>query len=616
MNSYSYPDTPLHDGEIRYLTVHAFDDSVGVVQCSLHRGSLHDLDGQFTALSYAWGDANVTEAIRLSGHLFNVTTNLAACLRQLAISTKYQEIRLWVDAICINQRDVNERNSQVQRMGDIYSLARSVVAWLGPGTGLSHLAMQRLQKINPHEIGTLKNSKETNEVDRRKEIFDEIFENDGEGGLRDLLSRPYWGRTWIVQEIRRGREVRLVCGTDEVTLGKMAAFIELSKFFLFSTFTNEARSSRTIALLDYTDESGSYNILDSTDYPPEMIYYLQGFRGHRCSDPRDKVYALLGITTGLDVEKIVPDYDRPIAKVYRNVVETHIRSHDDLKFLDYTGYTKTGDPVLASWIPDWRTPATGIFGLYRGPYYASKRLALSSHPWSLDRQTEKLHLTGACLDTITTLSDLFNFGSPDRSTSERVTRITVECLQLVYQTLTQRPFTAESFTGFSKGPDEPRYSLDDSEPLADACRRTLVLDLDRVYATRLGCASAGYPFMFLLPGEDEQQRSDGSNYTHADTLIICAASVNHRRLAITSKGWIGLVPGEAEVGDYVSVLVGASMPVILRKAPVDDLRGREDEDMETGSTGDEFLVVGYSYIHGLMHGKGLDLGELGNITLR
>lgn len=615
MDAKPYPYTPLHGDQIRYLTLHAFDESLGVVQCSLHHASLPDIDGRFTALSYVWGDAGVTVAIHLSGHPFNVTTNLAVCLRQLATNPKYQGIRLWVDAICINQQDVDERNAQVQRMGDIYSLANSVIAWLGPDTELSHLAMQRLQNIKPSEIEAFEKSTEMDKEERGNEIFDELLDNDGEEGLLDLLLRPYWSRTWIVQEIQLGREAHLLCGNDEVTMERMDAVMGILSHVILVAAADGNRFSRAGRLWECLDGAGAFEIFTSTVYPQKALYHLANFREHRCSDPRDKVYALLGIMTGSGVERVIPDYGRPVAKVYQDVVETHIRSHDDLDFLMFAGYGGMSDPDMASWIPDWRTPMR-IFGFRTDPYYASNRLALSSHPWSLDQQTQKLHLTGVCLDTITTLSTQFEFHSSDRFASEGVTNVAMDCLQLVYQTLTQGPFKPGSFAGFSKNPDEPSYPLDDSEYLAQACRRTLVADHDWAYVRTSKCTSSGSPFMFLLPGEEGRQRSDGSVYTHADTIVPCSSILDKRKLATTSKGWIGLVPGETELGDHVSVLIGAMMPVILRKASVDTLAGREEGGMETGSAGDEFLVVGNSYIHGLMYGKGLELAHLGNITLR
>ncbi|KAK8064435.1 hypothetical protein PG994_007073 [Apiospora phragmitis] len=229
-----------------------------------------------------------------------------------------------------------------------------------------------------------------------------------------------------------------------------------------------------------------------------------------------------GICSHRDVERIVPNYSRPTATVYGDVVEAHIRSHDDLEILSHVDCSSQRDPTYASWIPDWRTSGEErSMGLYRegASYCASNNLGVSSHPWSADRNTEKLHLTGACLDTITTLSTSFSI---DSITSKGVT----------------------------------------------------------------------------------------------DTITAFQRALHCRRLAITSKGWIGLVPKEAETGDHVAVLNGADLPYILREATLDEIPGQEKRLEGTFGTGEEFLVIGCAYIHGLMHGRGLDLAELGNITFR
>ncbi|KAK8121795.1 hypothetical protein PG984_010465 [Apiospora sp. TS-2023a] len=353
MDSTSYPYAPLRGDEIRYLTLHALDESVGVVKCSLRHASLHDLEGQYTALSYAWGDASVTETIHVMGHPFNVTTNLADCLRQLATTPKYQEISLWVDAICINQRDTDERNTQVRRMGDIYSLAESVTAWLGLGTRLSNIAIQRLQNLKPLEINKFGDSEEMGKEERRDEVFNDFFKTEIEEGLRDLLSRPYWSRTWVVQEIRMGRQAHLVCGNDEVTVERMSDLIRHLSTSLYDVTASPNHSSEAFGLLNHSVETGAYAILLSGPVAQSVALYLHKFRGQRCSDPRDKVYGLLGIFAGLGAEIVVPDYDRPVAKVYGDVIEAHIKSHDDLDFLRFTGHRDKSDPDVPSWIPDW-----------------------------------------------------------------------------------------------------------------------------------------------------------------------------------------------------------------------------------------------------------------------
>ncbi|KAK0719130.1 heterokaryon incompatibility protein-domain-containing protein, partial [Lasiosphaeris hirsuta] len=83
----------------------------------------------FEALSYVWGDSSKAKMIRLDGHLFGVTENLAAALQYLRSPS--EERVVWIDAICINQRDKSERSAQVRLMGDIYRSATRVISWLG-----------------------------------------------------------------------------------------------------------------------------------------------------------------------------------------------------------------------------------------------------------------------------------------------------------------------------------------------------------------------------------------------------------------------------------------------------------------------------------------------------
>jgi hypothetical protein len=93
---------------------------------------------RYKALSYVWGQENPTYEVQLNGKLKFVRENLWMALQQLRLVDKYRV--LWVDAICINQENEDERKEQVQRMGDIYSKASTVLIWLGPEGWLSDLA--------------------------------------------------------------------------------------------------------------------------------------------------------------------------------------------------------------------------------------------------------------------------------------------------------------------------------------------------------------------------------------------------------------------------------------------------------------------------------------------
>ncbi|PVH78412.1 HET-domain-containing protein, partial [Cadophora sp. DSE1049] len=107
------------------------------IRCLL---TVHELDQapEYESLSYVWGDPNRSEEISLNGHPFHIGLNLAAALRQLR-PLKYRirdrlcpsERILWVDALCINQLDLEEKAHQVKEMAQIYKTAKRVLIWLG-----------------------------------------------------------------------------------------------------------------------------------------------------------------------------------------------------------------------------------------------------------------------------------------------------------------------------------------------------------------------------------------------------------------------------------------------------------------------------------------------------
>lgn len=148
----SYESLDTVNREIRLLKFHKSDD--GGICCSLTKYYLASAPG-YLALSYVWGDPDVTKNITVDGMTFAATTNLFAALEILAIGSEDEEDHnYWIDAICINQMDIQERSDQVQMMGDIYKNAKAVVAWIGPEGNGSTEAIE-VMKYMAEEIRSL-----------------------------------------------------------------------------------------------------------------------------------------------------------------------------------------------------------------------------------------------------------------------------------------------------------------------------------------------------------------------------------------------------------------------------------------------------------------------------
>ena len=168
----SYKPLDFVNFEFRLLTLLENEDSSeeGQICCELKHAYLDD-SPQYHALSYCWGDPTVIAPILVNGLTMEVTTNLEAALREL----RSQKVKtIWVDALCINQQDPTERGLQVMRMGLIYSRAFTVLAWLGPESDGSTLAMNGIATESSLRL-------------LRPEVG-------GTNPIRALFERPYWKR--------------------------------------------------------------------------------------------------------------------------------------------------------------------------------------------------------------------------------------------------------------------------------------------------------------------------------------------------------------------------------------------------------------------------------------
>lgn len=199
---YSKLDPELRQIRLFTLLPGSFDDPI---KGYLTQVLIND-DLSYEALSYVWGDPSVTLPIFLRNEIdstshteFMVTTNLESALRHLRLKTDARSLR--IDAICINQSDVLERNHQVKNMKWVYSAASKVLAWLGKWTVYSHQGLKMLLKLMT--------------TDECPEIFGS---SQAQECLKDILNRNYWERIWVIQEISVAKRLFLLCGLVSVEI--------------------------------------------------------------------------------------------------------------------------------------------------------------------------------------------------------------------------------------------------------------------------------------------------------------------------------------------------------------------------------------------------------------
>lgn len=177
-----------------------------------------DIDGdlvEYEALSWCWGQEVKDRAIRIQegGRYYRL-----AVTRDLTLALKYlrhphEERILWIDALCINQENHEERNHQVQMMSLIYSGAKQACIWLGEDTDDSTTAIGFINEI------------------MKLENFDTISEKKENASkwqsLLLLMQRPWFSRRWVVQEIALARSATIYCGNDKIPWTNFAVAVEL-----------------------------------------------------------------------------------------------------------------------------------------------------------------------------------------------------------------------------------------------------------------------------------------------------------------------------------------------------------------------------------------------------
>jgi hypothetical protein len=183
MSSYIYSLLSPEGDNIRLLRLLPNKDKAAPLQCELCNYSLQKLGPQthlYEALSYVWGNQDKTRPIHVDGVTFPVTVNLYAALSRLR-DYSFERI-IWVDAVCINQENLEERKQQVQLMAKIYSKAHRVIVWLGKGAVDTEGALEDICLAANEEL-TERSKKEINQQ-----------------AILNLLQRPWFQRTWVRQQ--------------------------------------------------------------------------------------------------------------------------------------------------------------------------------------------------------------------------------------------------------------------------------------------------------------------------------------------------------------------------------------------------------------------------------
>ncbi|PNP39143.1 hypothetical protein TGAMA5MH_08995 [Trichoderma gamsii] len=305
----------IEPGEFRLIEL-APSVEAETIECRLRSYSLDGGYPEYVALSYAWGQNVRDKIISLNGSRFSVGNNLWWFLHHMRLRNQY--INFWIDAVCIDQSNVTERNHQVQIMRKIYSNAKSVSVWLGRAdtSSDSDIAMELLATRTPCEAGNFN--------------VDNFWSLRQAKAILAFCEMNYWRRMWIIQEIMFAKQVTIYCGSKHIGWN---AFEQLVKHL--QAISDIGREHQTpcasLILASPAIVIAKAKAAWGGNLQP-LTTLLQLYRDHEATNILDKVYALHGLAK--DSSDIAVDYgitaDELLVKVLHHAYCT-LGSRTDMK---------------------------------------------------------------------------------------------------------------------------------------------------------------------------------------------------------------------------------------------------------------------------------------------
>jgi hypothetical protein len=238
----------------------------------------------YEALSYEWGSPGTEKDISLDGIAFSVRKNLWSALYHLR-QKKISRI-MWIDALCIDQSNVLERNHQVGMMGDIYRNAHMVNAWLGEATPESPRAFRKIKRAAflseafrmmrvPRFCVSRWEHKQFQKAMRRRT------------GIEPVTHASYWSRVWIIQEC-------VLADKLLIHLGELELSCSPAIYTVFSGLGTNSPLYCTIVMMNISKV--------------DLLAMMKISSHAGATDPRDRVYALLGMAADEIRGRIPVDY--------------------------------------------------------------------------------------------------------------------------------------------------------------------------------------------------------------------------------------------------------------------------------------------------------------------
>jgi Heterokaryon incompatibility protein (HET) len=596
------------------------------LDCVIHNVEIGSgaIDGPYEALSYVWGNDTACDFVLCGKARVTIGRNLSFALRRLR---RTDQIRtLWIDAICINQKDVEEKEVQVRSMYQVYFSAQQVIIFVGePASHVPSWDPQAAFKMAA-KLAEMEDSQPDLDINRmpvRYGFFSVRHKrrrgfpapgNKSYTALRVFFTLPWFNRMWVVQEAACAAKAIIVSGEYEMSWHD---FMRGTDFGLRSglfapthtrrtfPFTSDAapRSNLSTAIQIYRLGLQPESQSSFTDARfMDLFQLLRRFHGSCAEDPRDKVFALLGLASlpsmaALEADlksfKVQVDYRVEVNVLFQRLAQSILKASKCLDLLSIPSCLANGP----SWVPDWSALNQQTESL---PYTAALTYHSAkdseAHP---DFEDDTLILSGLLVDRVAVIVDR-DLTRHISSLGYRAYLAVVDGKALDFIMLVA--FVSHCFSEMTKwetlAPSGPDHTYITGEYYYDVYRaiyRAARTHFESQWYGSAGARSGSmhYPIIRRLYISFRRTRWVAETaccfslgYSGPAFSVLDAEIIHIRTFARTEQGYLALVPPETMVGDTIAICQGGKMPLVLR-----------------GDGPEKVRIVGDCYVHGIMNGE-------------
>jgi hypothetical protein len=581
---------------------------------------LHSLDlrpaPSFEAISYTWGNPDKKKhSLMIEDCLLPITKNVHEILSKFASTDKSR--LLWIDAICINQDDDEDKSQQVRLMREIYGTASPVVVWLGspPQACLAHAFFNQLSILNSRNAS------------ERAVLLPTLINDDNPEWLafRKLLSHPYWARVWVVQEIVVGLTVDVYYGDESWKWDEFAktvcSLLPEEKGTLLRKINRleglpvpHFAGVEKVSMIDRVRSQYKISQQDHHNLA-SLARILLDFSDSLATEQKDRVFAFLGITSASTDDSLQPDYSKTDREVFEVVARHSLQTKLPFLYFSLAGLAngiKSDD--WPSWVLDLRR-ASGT----RLPFplwdFRTYQASAKSQPKVVDipEADHEIGVEGVLVDEIDFVAKTESAIYPDEAAQlsqhgrfiaepdmlafcERELSRYEEAWEIVQRRLKiyapngqsrKEAFWRTWLCDMSSNHESERY-------FGEYYKKWMKLGWPKIGKGRLiydrdsSKSSPDQGGATLPENHNDLASQDLLDLTWFPLRLSLISF--RRQFAVTKNGYMALVVPGIEVGDVICVFSGAETPHALRR-----------DQGEASCT--KYRLVGDAYVHGWMDGE-------------